>query len=151
MDNQAALEQLDRCLADYDPTIQTVMRTSLEELDRLLPGAIRLVYDNWNATVVGYTPDGKPRHAIGSLAAYPRWVNLFFFVGDALADPRLKGSGSTVRSIRLTGPADLDDHARSLVIRAASLTGWQPDAGAAIETRIAAISDKRKPRGGRGR
>ena len=65
-------------------------------VDARLAGAARVVYCNWNATVVGYSPDGKTRHAVCSVAAYPRWVNLFFFVGPDLPDPHglLKGSGT---------------------------------------------------------
>jgi hypothetical protein len=41
---------------------------------------------------------------------YSKWINLYFFEGDALDDPEhlLQGSGSTVRSIRITAATDLD-------------------------------------------
>ncbi len=141
-----ATSQLDELLAAYEPPIEALMHHSLDALDQTLPGATRLVYDNWNATVVGYTPDGHARHAVCSVAAYPRWVNLFFFVGDALADPRLKGTGSTVRHIRLTKPDDLDSVALRLVEQAQQLSGWAIDPAEAVTTRVVSISDKRRPR-----
>jgi hypothetical protein len=146
VDDRTALGQLDACLAAYEPGIQALMHHGLDRLDAVLPGAVRMVYDNWNATVVGYTPDGRARQAACSLAAYPRWVNLFFFVGDALGDPRLRGSGSTVRSLRLVAPDDIDDAACALVRKAAALGDWHPEPRAEVTTVIAAISERRKPR-----
>ena len=83
-----------------------------------------MVYDNWNATVVGYSPDGKSRHAVCSVAAYRRWVNPFFFVGPHLPDPHglLRGSGSTVRSVRIEQSADLDQRVKDLLD--AAVVGW---------------------------
>jgi hypothetical protein len=45
-----------------------------------------------------------------SIAAYPRWVTLFFLYGKGLHDPDglLEGDGARVRSIRLGSPEDID-------------------------------------------
>ena len=52
-----------------------------------LPGAIELVYDNYNFFVIGFGPNDKPSQAIFSIAAHARGVNLCFLQGDATALP----------------------------------------------------------------
>ncbi len=72
----------------------------------LLPVAIELVYDNYNALAIGFGPSEKASEVIFSLAVYPRWVTLFFLQGTKIADPEilLCGNGSQVRHIRLLEP-----------------------------------------------
>jgi hypothetical protein len=122
--------QLAGFLAKYTPTIVAAAVESRSKLRTLLPGALELVYDNYNALVIGYGPTERTSDAILSLVMYPRWVTLYFLGGAALADPLdlLQGSGNVGRNITLKGPADLDapaiqdliaaavDHAPELVV-----------------------------------
>jgi len=112
-----AVAQLDGFLRAYPDAIYVLANEVLAMVDARLRGAARLVYENWNATVVGYTPDGKSRHAVCSVAAYRRWVNLFFFLGPELADPDglLRGTGSTVRNVRIENSAQLDQRVAALL------------------------------------
>ena len=75
-----------------------------------MPGAHELVYDNYNALVIGFGPTERASDAVLSLALYPRWVTLFFLFGATLPDPLglLKGSGKQVRSIRLETASIVD-------------------------------------------
>ena len=75
-----------------------------------MPGAFELAYDNYNALAIGYSATTKLSGVVFSLAAYPRWVSLFFRGGPSLQDPKglLKGSGSRVRHIVLRAPDDLN-------------------------------------------
>ncbi len=75
-----------------------------------VPSGYELVYDNYNALVFAYAPTPKPGRAELSIAAYPRWITLFFLNGATLPDPEglLEGAGKQVRGIRLRGPEDLD-------------------------------------------
>nr|WP_255719298.1 DUF1801 domain-containing protein [Pelomonas sp. P8] len=59
---------------------------------------------------IGYAWANKASASLVSIAAYPRWVTLFFLYGKGLPDPDglLEGEGVRVRSIRLTSPDDLD-------------------------------------------
>jgi cyclopropane fatty-acyl-phospholipid synthase-like methyltransferase len=68
------------------------------------------VYDKKNALVIGFCADERPANVINSIAVYSRWINLYFFEGGTLPDPDglLQGSGTSVRSIRITSAADLD-------------------------------------------
>ena len=112
-----AVARLDELLSEYTDEIHALMYEVMGMVDARLPGATRTIYANWNATVVGYSPDGKSRHAVCSIAAYPRWVNLFFAVGPDLPDPHrlLKGTGSTIRSVRIAASSDLDERVQALL------------------------------------
>ncbi len=100
--------KLDAFIDRYSPEVAADGRTALKFLERRLPTATRLVYDNYNALVVGFSPDDKASHAILSIAFYPRYVRLFFLKGIDLADPAgiLEGEGAQVRSVKLD-PASL--------------------------------------------
>ena len=77
----------------------------------LVPGAIELVYDNYNALAIGFGPSERASEAVISVAVFPRWITLCFLQnGPLLPDPErlLKGSGSKVRHIVLASAADLD-------------------------------------------
>jgi hypothetical protein len=69
----------------------------------MFPGTTELVYDNYNALAIGWSPTGKTGDVICSIALYPRWISLFFMRGADLPDPerRLQGSGSRVRHVVL--------------------------------------------------
>jgi hypothetical protein len=47
----------------------------------LLPGAVELVYDNYNFFVIGYSPGERTSEAVFSLAAQASGLTLFFLQG----------------------------------------------------------------------
>lgn len=103
-------KQLASFLARYTPEIQKEGRAALRLMQRLVPGAVRLVYDNYNFLVVGYGPSEKASEAVLSLAFAPRWFNICFLQdGAKLDDPHnvLRGSGSRVRNVKLTKAVQL--------------------------------------------
>src|SRR5262245_55496511 len=110
MKDKAPEEQLAGFIAKYTPEIGALAHAALAKMRARLPGAIELVYDNYNALAVGFGPTERTSDVIFSIALYPRWVSLFFFHGVGLPDPQklLKGSGKTVRHIVLENVADLD-------------------------------------------
>jgi hypothetical protein len=85
-------------------------RSVLARMRVRLPGAVEMVYDKKNSLVIGFCSAERASNVINSIAVYQRWVNLYFFEGDTLPDPEglLQGTGSMVRSIRITDAADLD-------------------------------------------
>jgi len=105
-----AEHQLNGFLAKFTPEIEKQARACLKKMRARLPGAFELVYDNYNALAIGFSPSEKPLEGIFSIVLYPRWVSLFFLQGAKLADPQkiLKGNGSVVRHIVLTAATDLD-------------------------------------------
>lgn len=137
-------------LSKYEPALRRDARASLARLRRHLPGAVELVYDNYNALVVGFGPSERASEAIVSLAFFPRWVTLCFLqYGPRLTDPQrmLRGSGSVVRNVRLAGPAAIDSPGvRALIKAAHRLANRQIDPGARCRMVIKSISAKQRPR-----
>jgi hypothetical protein len=105
--------QLSRFLARYDPPIVRLTNEILRKMRSRVPGAVELVYDNYNALVIGFGPTERAGDAVFSIVVYPRWVTLFFLSGASLPDPRrvLRGNGKVVRQVRLTSAANLDEPA----------------------------------------
>ena len=146
MDAQA---QLDAFFDKYAPQVASDGRRALEFLSARLPTATRLVYDNYNALVVGFGTTDKVRDIILSIALYPRYVTLFFARGVGLPDPQgiLEGSGSTVRGVRLVPLARLQSPEVAALIDSAvaNATKPLPSSGYGPLT-IKSISARQRPR-----
>jgi len=142
--------QLDIFIDKYTPEIAALARACLAKMRARLPGATQLVYDNYNALVVGFGPSEKTSHAIFSVAMYPRWVNLFFLqAAPKLPDPHrlLKGSGNVVRSITIQSAAQLDQPAVQALITTALQRAIEPiNPAAPGQLVIRSISAKQRPR-----
>jgi len=102
--------QLATFMDRYSPEVAAVAKAALVKLRKRLPGAVEMVYANYNALVIGFGPSDRASEAILSIALYPRWVNLFFLHGAKLPDPHklLQGKGSQVRSILIEDGTILD-------------------------------------------
>lgn len=151
-------QQLAGFMARYDRPIAALARSALARLRRRVPGATELVYDNYNALVIGFAPGERTSEAIFSIALYPRWVTLFFLTGANLPDPmrRLSGSGSRVRSIVLTRAAELESRDVDALIGAAlERAEVRIDPAARRRLIIKSVSARQRPRlppaGGRSR
>jgi len=103
--------QIEGFIAKFSDGIAAEIRAARAEMQRRLPGAVELVYDNYNALAIGYGSSEKLDDVVFSIACFPRWVRLFFFRGADLDDPDglLEGAGAQVRSLRLPSLAVLDD------------------------------------------
>jgi len=136
--------QLDAFLDKYTPAIATLARACLAKMRARLPGAVQLVYDNYNALAIGFGPSERAGEAVFSIALYPRWVTLFFLQGAGLPDPKrlLKGSGKVVRHIVLASAADLDQPAiQGLMATALQRAGAPEDAANGVYLMCAPESD----------
>ena len=141
--------QLDVFINRYSPEIRALAEACLGKLRARLPGAVEIVYDNYNALVIGFGPTERPSDATFSIALYPRWVNLFFLKGVDLPDPRklLKGSGTVVRHIVLEDAATLDAPAvQALIARALERSASPFDRSSPRRILIKSISAKQRPR-----
>jgi|SRR5579862_3511877 len=146
--------QLDFFLDKYTPEVAAFARGALTKMRRLMPGAIEMVYDNYNALVVGFGPSERPSEAIFSIALYPDHVSLCFLQGARLQDPAglLEGSGNVVRHIRLftagsPDPRTLDDREVRMLIASGLLDAKvQMPAKPQRKLIIRAISAKQRPR-----
>jgi len=103
-------KELDAIIDGRGPAMAALTRAVLAKLRPRFPGAVEMVYDKANALAIGFCPNERASDAINAIATYTKWINLYFFEGDALPDPErlLQGTGSMVRNIRITSAADLD-------------------------------------------
>jgi hypothetical protein len=142
--------QLAGFLAKYTPSMAKEGRAALACMRRLVPGAVQMVYDNWNGLVVGFGPTERPSDAVVSILMVPDHVSLCFIQdGPGLPDPEhlLKGSGNVVRHIKLTSARDLDKPAiRALVKAAVSRSDVPFDSRGRAKLVIRSISKKQRPR-----
>lgn len=127
----------------------TLAKAVLKKMRARMPGAVELVYDNYNALVVGFGPNERASDAVFSIALYPRWINLFFVYGATLPDPKkiLRGSGRQVRSILIKDAAELDTpDVRELMDAALDDADPPIDPKAKRRMTIRAIAPKQRPR-----
>jgi len=145
-------QQLDAFLKKYDPYIAGIARRALAKMRKRLPGAVEIVYDNYNALAIGFGPNEKASLAIFSIVLYPRWVNLFFLQGANLPDRgrRLRGSGKVVRSVRLEDDTLDDPEIKNLVEVAVARAKVPIDRGQGRRLVIRSVSAKQRPRRPRG-
>lgn len=144
-----AAAELEQFLRRYDPAVAADARHALKVLSRRFPTATRIVYDNYNALVVGFGPDDKASDAILSIAVYPKYVTLFLLQGASLADPNalLKGSGSKVRHIKLQPISLIETPEIGALIDAAVINAARPfPRGGEGPLIIKSISAKQRPR-----
>jgi hypothetical protein len=145
-----ARAQLSRFMSKYSPDVRAVAGDALEKLRRRVPGAIEMVYDNYNALVIGFSPNARPSDALFSIALYPKYVTLFFLQGAALDDPEklLQGSGRQVRSVRLVPDASVIDRpgVRALIAQAVAASDVPLSPGQRRKLVIRSVSPKRRPR-----
>jgi hypothetical protein len=140
--------KLDGFIDRYTPEIAGDARRALTFMTARLPTVTRLVYDNYNALVVGFGTSAKVGDVILSLALYPRWVTLVFLKGTVLPDPAglLQGSGSTVRSVRLQPVERLGTPEVAALIDAAVANASPLPASGEGPMIIKSISAKQRPR-----
>jgi len=141
--------QFSAFLAKYTPEVAAEAVASLDRLRPQVPGAVELVYDNYNALGVGFGATEKPSEAVLSIAVMPRWVTLCFLQGATLPDPHglLRGGGNVVRNIRLASSEDLErPEIREIVALAVARSATPFDPAAPRRMVIKSISAKQRPR-----
>jgi hypothetical protein len=149
MPDPTPARQLRSFLAKFDPRVAASARAALARLREKLPGAIEIVYDNYNALAIGFGPSERASEAIFSIAVFPRWVSLFFLQGAKLPDPEkvLKGSGTRARHIVLTDPKILEQPPVKNLMALALKTAKKPlDSKQRRRLTIKSISAKQRPR-----
>jgi Domain of unknown function (DU1801) len=144
-----ASAQLAGFIAKFEPKHQKIIRAVRQKLQKRMPTANELVYDNYNFFVIGYCSTERPSDCIVSIAAGANGVGLSFYYGSKLPDPHgvLLGSGSQNRFVRIESPATLDRAEIKELIDAAVAQGKAPlpsqGRGKLI---IRSISAKQRPR-----
>jgi hypothetical protein len=146
----SAEAQLEAFLEKYTPAMARQARAARKKMRARYPHAIEMVYDNYNALVIGYCPTERPSEAIFSLAFLPDHVSLCFLQNaGVLPDPDklLLGSGNTARHIKLKVPEDLDHQAiKALMKEAEARAKVSFDKNTEARLVIRSISAKQRPR-----
>jgi hypothetical protein len=143
-------EQLAGFIAKYEPQIEARVWPILEAMRARLPGAIELVYDNYQFLAIGYGPGERASEAIFSIAVAPTRVSLCFLQnGASLPDPEglLRGAGNQVRNVVLDDAATLDRPAVKALMTEALRTAKVPlDPATPYRLIIKSVSAKQRPR-----
>ncbi len=141
--------QLAGFLAKFAPEIAEQAEEILIRLRVTIPHALELVYDNYNALAIGFSPNERASDAIISIAVFPRWVSLFFLQAKGLPDPNniLKGQGNVAKHIVLATPSALDAPAVQALIEEALNRAKTPISPTTTHrVIIKSISAKQRPR-----
>lgn len=144
-----AERQLAGFTAKFTDEVASLTEAIRGEMRRLYPTAIELVYDNYNALVIGFGPSERPSEAIFSIVVYPKWVSLCFLQAQGLPDPDriLRGNGSVARHVVLPSPAMLHDPAVAALTGEAVARAKVPfDPHGTHRLIIKSISAKQRPR-----
>jgi hypothetical protein len=148
-DARTPAKQLAGFLGKFEPKVAALAKGALSKLHRRLPGALELVYDNYNALAIAFSPTDASSAAVFSIAVYPRWVSLFFAQGARLRDQTLilKGGGNQMRHIVLRSPDDIRrPDVEALISQALNLAKVAMDEPGPRRLIVKSISAKQRPR-----
>jgi hypothetical protein len=149
MTSRAIESQIAAFLSKYSPEVESQLREARMWLRARFPRGFELVYDNYNALVLGISPTERTSEAFLSVAGYPRWVTLFFLNGADLHDPGglLEGTGNRVRSVRLKHPEDIGSRElEALIAQAVEPHEAALFSAPALTTIVKSVSAKQRPR-----
>ena len=141
--------QLDGFIDKFDPEVAALTRALYARLKARLPGAVIMVWDNYNALAIGFGAAEKPKQAVLSLAVFPKRPSLCFVWGRTLPDPHglLVGGGNQVRFVPLPDVGVLDDPRVDALIGEAVARSEPPfDPAAEQRLVIRSVSAKQRPR-----
>jgi hypothetical protein len=144
-----AKQELEKFLAKFEPGIVRQAKKALGKMRKMVPGAVEMVYDNYNALAIGFGPSEKTSLAVFSIAVFPRHVSLFFLQGAGLHDPnkRFQGEGKVVRHVKLIPLTVLDDpEIRDLIELAKDCARVKIDGKQKRKLVIKSVSKKQRPR-----
>jgi len=144
-----AKAKLDGFISKYSPDVAKLGRAAIMRMRKFLPAAHVLVYDNYNALAIGYSPTEKTSDCVFSLAAYARGLNLYFMYGRSLPDPDglLEGNGTQGAFIRLSSVDTLDEpKVIDLINRAVKRQRPTFSSEGRGHTVVKSISAKQRPR-----
>lgn len=145
MDTEAQIESF---IAKFSDGVAADIRAARSEMRRRLPGAVEMVYDNYNALAIGYGATDKLADVVFSIAAFPKWVRLFFYRGAELDDPDglLDGEGAQVRSLKLPDLAVLDEPGVQALMAQALANARPIDPTAPSRSLVKSVSAEQRPR-----
>jgi hypothetical protein len=142
-------KQLQSFIDKFEPKHRALIRGVRKLLQKRLPTANELVWDNYNFFVIGYSATERPSDSIVQIAGAANGIGLAFYHGADLPDPHkiLQGSGSQNRFVRIESIETVTRPEVKALIDAAEAQAKTPfpksGGGKVI---IRSISAKQKPR-----
>jgi hypothetical protein len=146
---EASEKQLKTFISKFAPTNQKFIKAVRKVLQKRLPSANQLVYDNYNFFVIAYCSTERASDAILSLAADANGVSLHFYRGATLPDPHelLLGSGVQNRFIRLQSTKTLSHpEVEALIVAAIAQCKTPLVTSGKGRLIIRSVSGKQRPR-----
>lgn len=64
--------QIESFIARFSDDVAARIRAARAHMRQRMPGAVELIYDNYNALAIGYGANDKISGIVFSIAAYPR-------------------------------------------------------------------------------
>jgi hypothetical protein len=110
-------EQIDDYINSYAPELQAIIRTLREIAKKSMPEAYEMIYH----AAIGYSLSTSPFDRICYIAPQKNYVNLGFFFGAHLDDPRhlLVGDGKRMRHIKVRSCEDASNPALEQLLKEA--------------------------------
>ena len=96
-------------LAPFSTDVKEIALWLREFVWQLYPNSNELIYDNYNALAIGWSPTDKVGHTFCSIAVFSKYVHFGFYWGSEIADPDkiLLGKGNQYRYIIIKNKNDL--------------------------------------------
>ena len=106
-------------LQNYPPEVQQLARLTQAWVKKVLPESSEELALGYKMIMYKLRPNG--RQFVVYIAPYPKHVNLGFLMGTSLSDPHkvLKGTGKTLRHIKIKQSGDLEKEGVKEVVEAA--------------------------------
>ncbi len=108
---------IDEFLSTYSAEVAEISGELRQFVRKIAPNAQERLQPGWKCITYSH------EKAFCSILPHSKWVNLQFQAGSELPDPqsRLGGTGKSMRHVRVTSTADLDDALAEIVTQAARL------------------------------
>ena len=113
-------DEIEKFLSGYSDQVQESALVLRDVIRKALPKAHEKLYTGWKS--ISYSIDGKMKTMICGICPHKAHVNLQLSRATELEDSEglLKGTGKSIRHIKIEKPADAKKRAVSKLIKAAA-------------------------------
>lgn len=138
-------------LTSYPEEVIELFRETRDFILAIDEDVYELIWDNYNALAVAYSPSENLRDAYCHIATYSTYVNLGFNQGVHLRDPKrvLKGEGSLIRHVSIKDVLVLDSEYLKKLVKGArrfshEMNPWPSNKGMGTTSIVKSISEKKR-------
>lgn len=112
-------DDIEGFIGNYPPEVQELVRLTQAWVKKVLPESSEELALGYKMIMYKLRPNG--RQFVVYIAPYAKHVNLGFLMGTSLPDPHkvLKGTGKTLRHIKIKQARDLEKEGVQAVVEAA--------------------------------